>query len=248
MHLQCHVFSHWVHSDKVTEPPALQDWQRRAPGLSRLRSHWPRSSPKRPPPPFLTQCLCHHITKGFYKYVSGAEKKAQQLKLDAFTNERSADDDHVLLLRLPLDRSGLVHRPAEKHDNLVYINFKKMAKANNFDLRMINCSRVCITLRTLRSVAPESSNPLEVLPWHLIGNQLDGKNCSEKKYDPPEHIEYIKGLFREKDDPHSLKKMLKKPTHPQLARHRAGCNEEAREGEAASVGENHLATHLEKLG
>ena len=40
--------------------------------------------------------------------------------------------------------------------------------------------------------------------------------------------------------------MLKKPTHPQLAGHRAGCNEEAREGEVASVGENHLATHLEK--
>ena len=103
-------------------------------------------------------------------FVSGAEKKAQQLELDAFTNERSADDDHVLLLRLPLDRIGLVHRPAEeKH---VYINFKKMAIANNFDLRMINCSTICITMRTLRSVSPESSNPLQVLPWHLIGNQL----------------------------------------------------------------------------
>ena len=123
-----------------------------------------------------------------------------------------------------------------------------MAKANNFDLRMINCSTVCITLRTLRSVAPESSNPLQVLPWHLIGNQLDGKNCSEKKYDPQNILNILKdcSMFRDKDDPHSLKKMFKKPTHPQLARHRAGCDEEAREGEGASVGENHLAAHLEK--
>ena len=173
LHVQCHVFSHWVLSDKVTGPPALQDWQRRAPGLSQSRSHWPRSSPKRPPPPFLTQCLSHHVTKSFYKDVGGAEKKPQQLELDALTNERSADDDHVLLLRFPLDRIGLVHRPAEeKHDNLVCINFKKMAIANNFDLRMINCSTICITMRTLRSVSPESSNPLQVFPWHLIGNQL----------------------------------------------------------------------------
>ena len=64
-HVQCHVFSHWVLSDKVTGPPALQDWQRRAPGLFQSRSHWPRSSPKRPPPPFLTQCLSHRITKSF---------------------------------------------------------------------------------------------------------------------------------------------------------------------------------------
>ena len=106
-------------------------------------------------------------------FVSGAEKKAQQLELDAFTNERSADDDHVLLLRLPLDRIGLVHRPAEeKYDNPVCINFKKMAIAKNFDLRMINFSTICFTMRTPRSVSPESSNPLQVLPWHLIGNQL----------------------------------------------------------------------------
>ena len=107
-----------------------------------------------------------------------------------------------------------------------------------YDLHHIEDSEVCVTWEFQPPPSPPLAPDWVLARW---------KELFWEKIRPPEYIEYIKGLFREKDDPHSLKKMLKKPTHPQLARHRAGCNEEAREGETASVGENHLATHLEKL-